>query len=149
MSWFWAVFGFILIFAEIILPGAIVVFLGLAALLVAACLYFGFITGWISALTLWFISSLVLIIALRHLLQKFIQGNVEKQNIDEDLDAFGALAVVTEKIDPEQNGRIDFRGSSWKAKCFELTLFPGTKVKIISREGMTWIVEASEFNDKL
>jgi len=145
MSWFWTVLGFVLILSELILPGAIVVFLGLAALIVAICLYLGLISGWVSALTLWFISSLVLIIALRHLFQKFIQGDVETQNADEDLDAFGALAVVTEKIDPDADGRIDFRGSSWKAKCFEDTLLPGTKVKIISRDDITWIVETSEF----
>ncbi len=145
MSWFWTVLGFVLILAEIILPGAIVIFLGLAALLVAVCLYLGLITGWVSALTLWFISSLVLIISLRHLLQKLIQGDVETQNTDEDLDAFGALAIVTEKIDPDAEGRIDFRGSSWQAKCFEGSLLPGTKVKIISREDITWIVEVSEF----
>jgi len=148
MSWSWTVLGFVLILAELILPGAIVVFLGLAALIVSTSLYLGLISGWISALTLWFISSLVLIIALRHLLQKFIQGDVEKQNTDEDLDAFGALAIVTEKIDPEQDGRIDFRGTSWKAKCFEGPFLPGMKVKIISREDITWIVEASEFNDE-
>jgi len=144
MQWVWVIFGIILMVAEIILPGAIVVFLGLAALIVAACLYFGLITGWIEAFTLWFIASLLLIMILRSLFQKLMQGDVEKQNTDEDLDAFGSLVEVIEKIEPSQDGRINFRGSSWKAKCYDQVLLPGTQAKIISRDDITWIVEPFE-----
>lgn len=142
----WMIFGLLLMGAELILPGAIVVFLGLAALFVSACLYFGLISGWVSSLTMWFISSLVLILALRNVAQKFVQGDVALQNTDEDLDAFGAEAKVIEDIRPGMAGRIDFRGSSWKATCYEGHLEPGVVVQVLSREGMCWIVEAVEVN---
>lgn len=139
--WIWMVAGIIFLFAEIILPGAIAVFLGLAALIVAASLYFGFINGWVNAFTMWFISSLLLIIILRSFFHRFMQGDVEKQNTDEDMDAFGSIVEVIEKIEPTKNGRIRFRGTTWTAKCYDKILLPGSKAKIVLRKDIDWVVE--------
>lgn len=139
--WIWMVAGFILLVAEIILPGGIAIFLGLAALIVAANLYFGLISGWVTAFTMWFIFSLLLIIVLRSFFQRFMQGEAEKQNTDEDMDAFGSVVEVIEKIEPTKNGRIRFRGTTWTAKCYDEVLLPGSKAKIVLRENIDWVVE--------
>ena len=142
MIWFWIVLGIVLIVLELVLPGAVVVFLGFGALVVAVALYLGLIEGWISAFTLWFISSLLLIIALRSLLQRFMpEGEVDRQSTDEDLDAYGSVVEVTEAMSPEQAGRIHFRGTTWPAICYESALAPGQKGKIIHRENLLWVIE--------
>jgi len=142
--WIWVAAGLIFLVAEIILPGAIAFFLGLAALIVAASLYFGLINGWVNAFTMWFIFSLLLIIILRSFFQRFMQGDVEKQDTDEDMDAFGSIVEVIEKIEPTKNGRIRFRGTTWTAKCFDKVLLPGSKAKIVLREDIDWVVEPTD-----
>lgn len=142
MIWFWLVLGILLIILELVLPGAVVVFLGLGALLVALALYLGLVEGWLSAFTLWFISSLLLIIVLRSILQRYLpEGEAEVQSTDEDLDAYGAVVEVAEAMSPEQAGRIRFRGTTWPAICYECALSPGEKAKIIHRENLLWVVE--------
>lgn len=145
MIWFWIALGLILIALELVLPGAVVIFLGLGALVVALALYLGLIEGWVSAFTLWFISSLLLIIALRTLLQRYMpEGDQEWQSTDEDLDAYGALVEVAEAMSPDQQGRIHFRGSTWPAICYERALQAGEKAKIIHRENLLWVIEPSD-----
>ena len=67
---FWLVLGVVLTLLELVLPGAVAVFLGFGALAVALALYLGLVEGWISAFTFWFISSLLLLIILRSFLQR-------------------------------------------------------------------------------
>ncbi len=142
MIWFWIIFGIILIVLELVLPGAVVVFLGFGALIVALAVYLGLVEGWISAFTLWFISSLLLIIALRSVLQRYMpEGEAERQSTDEDLDAYGAVVEVAEAMSPQQAGRIHFRGTTWPAICYESALRPGQKAKIIHRENLLWVIE--------
>ncbi len=146
--WIWLVAGLIFIVAELIIPGLIVVFFGLAALIVSASLYLGFISEWISAFTMWFISSFLLIFILRSLFRRFMQGDMEKQNTYENLDVFGAVVEVIEKIEPEKNGRIRFRGTIWTAKCYDNVLLPGAKAEIVFREDIDWVVEAIDLIDE-
>ena len=119
--WVWLIAGLIFIVSELIIPGLIVVFLGFAALIVAASLYFGLISGWISAFTMWFIVSLLLTFILRSLFKRFMQGDVEKQNTYENLDVFGEVVEVIERIEPSKKGRIHFKGTTWTAKCYLIT----------------------------
>ena len=67
-SLFWVIAGSALVVAELIIPGGIVVFLGIACLMVAGALWLGFISTWVGSLTLFFIASLTLILLLRSLL---------------------------------------------------------------------------------
>lgn len=144
----WFIGGIILMLLEVLLPGGIVFFLGLGAVLVSALLYAGLIEGWLQAFTVWFIGSLALVFGLRGVAQKFIPAQVEQGKTDEDLDAYDALAKVCEPIPAGGEGRIAFRGSTWKARNYrnDHNLDVGAEVRIIFRENLVWVVDAVETN---
>jgi membrane protein implicated in regulation of membrane protease activity len=147
----WLILGIILVLLEIIIPGGIVSFLGISALIVAACLYAGFISGLLEALTLWFISSLVLLFGLRGLVQKFMPSEITKSNTSEDVDAYNKIVPVNKTIPAAGMGRIYFRGTYWDAKNYhqDKPLEKGSKVRIIFRENLTWVVEEENRDSKL
>ena len=144
----WIVIGIILMVLELIVPGMVLVFLGAGALVVAALIWAGPIQTWVVATTVWFIASLIMLVTLRHLFQRFVSGDVEEQSTDEDLDAFGHVVEVVEEIAPGKEGRIRFRGSTWPAACYDATLEVGSSAKIIYRENLMWVVEPTALETK-
>ena len=138
----WIVTGLFMILLELFLPGMVLGFLGSSALIVAALVWWGWLDTWVSALTAWFILSLVLLLTLRGLFQRFVGGESRRQSTDEERDAYGAIVDVVETITPEQQGRIHYRGSTWQAVCYDGTIEAGAKAKLIYRENLAWVVEA-------
>ena len=144
MLTYWVVGGVILLLAEIVVPGMVLGFLGAAALMVAGLLWLGVIEGPVAALTTWFIGSIVLLVALRGMFQRLMPGDVEVQSTDEDLDAYGSVVEVAETIPKGETGRIRFHGSTWTAICYERTLEAGSRARLVTRDGIGWVVEPME-----
>ncbi|WP_037469374.1 NfeD family protein [Shewanella marina] len=141
-SLIWAALGVLLMLAEIIIPGGIVIFLGIAAILVAGLLFIGIISGLPQSLICWFILSIVLLLVFRQVTQKLIGGDQHIDNTDEELDIYNQIAVVKEAIGPgQQMGRIEFMGSQWSAKADGSIIAVGQKVRVICRDNIGLIVE--------
>ncbi|MDK1023063.1 MAG: NfeD family protein [Gammaproteobacteria bacterium] len=139
--WFWLPLAAFFILAELIVPGGIVIFLGLGALIVAGAILFGFLENGATALTLWFISSLLLILLLRAFAQKVAGGDTSVANTDEKVDAFGEVVHVVETIGPgEQKGRVKFRGTEWQALGDGAVIETGSKATVVSQDNITLIV---------
>jgi membrane protein implicated in regulation of membrane protease activity len=139
----WIIIGAAMIFLELFLPGMVLGFLGSSALVVAACIWLGWIEGWVSALTTWFILSLFLMLTLRGLVQRFAGGESEQESTDEEADAYGTLVDVVETITPTKQGRIHYRDASWQATCHDHTIAAGGKATLAYRDNLVWIVEAA------
>jgi membrane protein implicated in regulation of membrane protease activity len=140
--WFWIILAAVLIVAELVLPGGIIIFLGIAGLIVAAAVQLGFVASWVNALTLWFVSSLVLVILLRGIAQKMVGGDSSVANTDEEVDALGEVVEVLETIGPgEAKGRVTFRDVSWSAVSDGSEISAGEKAQIVSRDNITLVVE--------
>ncbi|MEI6859874.1 MAG: NfeD family protein [Shewanella sp.] len=138
----WVSLGVILMLAEIIIPGGIVILLGAACLVVAGALTVGFVDGIVQALTLWFIASIVLLLGFRGVTQKLVGGDVYVANTDEELDLYNQVALVKQAIGPAQKqGRIEFQGTEWPALGDGSEIAAGTKVRIICRDNIAFIVE--------
>ncbi len=138
----WGSVGIILMLAELIIPGGIVVFLGTSAVAVAATLQLGIIDNWVHALTLWFILSMTLLIAFRNVGQRLVGGDSRIGNIDENLDVFGHEVEVVETIGPgNKKGRIKFQGSNWSALGDGSEIKPGEKAKVVCRDNISYVVE--------
>ena len=138
----WIIAGIVLIILELVVPGMVLVFLGAGALAVALLIWLGAIETWVSALTVWFISSLALLAGLRSFFYRLMPGEAEEgASTDEDVDAFGAVVEVVETIAPDAPGRIRYRGTTWQAANHAETLEAGSKAKIVYRDNLTWIVE--------
>ena len=52
----WVIVGVLFVLAELVVPGGIIVFLGLGGFVVAAALFAGLIDTWFDAVTLFFVS---------------------------------------------------------------------------------------------
>ncbi|WOT05496.1 NfeD family protein [Shewanella youngdeokensis] len=141
----WSCIGIVLMLAEIILPGGIVILLGAACLVVALALGVGVVEGIVQSLTLWFIVSMVLLLLCRQLTQKLVGGDSHVGNTDEEFDIYNQLATVKQDIGPaQQTGRIEFQGSEWSALGDGSVILAGTQVRIICRDNIALVVEPIE-----
>ena len=139
---FWIILAIIFGVAELVIPGAVLIFLAASGLLVAVCIAMGLVETWIGVLSLWFVSSLVMLIALRGLVTRFAPGDVSFSNTDEILADIGQIVEVVKTIGPGENiGRVSFRDISWNAVSDGSEIGKGEKVKIVSRDNITLVVE--------
>ncbi len=137
----WFVVGLVLLLLEFAIPGLIIVFFGIGAWIVAAiCLFTDISLN--TQLLIFIASSVVLLVALRRWAKTAFVGRVALSHKVEELEGFkGQKAIVTEKIDPNTNGRVEFRGSHWDAEASE-TIPEGTTVEIIDKKNITLIVKS-------
>ncbi|QQX80677.1 NfeD family protein [Shewanella sp. KX20019] len=138
----WACIGLFLMLAEIILPGGIVILLGAACLVVAGGLATGLVEGIVQSLTLWFITSMVLMLLFRQVTQKLVGGDSHVDSTDEELELYNQTALVKQTIGPAQKtGRIEFQGSEWPALGDGSEITEGSQVRVICRDNIALVVE--------
>jgi membrane protein implicated in regulation of membrane protease activity len=141
--WFWwAVVGLLLIGAETFIPGLAIIFFGMGAVVTSLlCLLPPFAADPAAQALFWTGSSLFLLALLRKTFMRLLKGSVFYRVPKDEVDGIaGELAVVTERIHPEEPGRVKFRGTSWKAVAYLESFEPGDSVRVISREGLALVV---------
>lgn len=145
ITWIWLIAGIVLIATELFLPGLVVSFLGGAAIIVAVLRWFGLIPGLMESFTVWFVTSIVLLLGLRHFVLKWVPSESSFDLTDEDVDAVGSVVDVVETVsDSNQQGRIRFAGTTWPAVTREGTLLAGQKARLLYRDNLVWVVEAHQ-----
>ena len=138
----WLTIGIILAFIELFVPGGILLNLGLASIIVAVGIKFGFLDSWVVTLTTWFISASFLLFTFSIVSNRFFKGEQSIDNTDEDLDIYGKTVLVTETIGPgNQAGRVEFQGSSWSALSDGSIIQAGKQVTIVCKDNISLIVE--------
>lgn len=137
----WAIAGAIMIVLEFIIPGGIIVFLGVSAGIVGGAIYLGLITSIFSAFLAWFIVSIFSILVLRSFFMKYFEGDSKVQNVDEDAALVGMLVEVVEQVLPHKEGRVRFRDTTWGARSDE-KLEIGAKAAITGRDGNHLIIKS-------
>lgn len=139
---YWLLFGAVLVFGELVLPGLISVFVGLGAFSVAALLHLHWIESVPAQLAAWFVSSTIYIFTIRILVVRFYPSDSEKQNIDEDQAMMGRTVDVIESISSARPGRVRFGESTWTAILkSEGEIRVGEKAVIVGRDNISWIVK--------
>ena len=142
MFYFWWFLAAVLMLAELLIPGLIVVFVGLGAATVAALLYYHVVDGLAEQFLAWFSSSLIYCFSLRFLVLRFYKSDTEKKSTHKDEFIFGQVATVIEPILEKGMGRIYHAETTWKARSKDGTAIANNeKVKIVGRDNITWIVE--------
>ncbi|MDG2072315.1 MAG: NfeD family protein [Pseudomonadales bacterium] len=137
----WLIIGALLMISELIVPGGIVFFLGAACAIVAGAIYFGLVTTWVDALTLFFVTSLFLIISLRAVVSRFAEGDSTFANTAEILDEVDELVEVIETIGPADNpGLVKFHGTQWRALGEGEEIPTGSTARIVARENISLLV---------
>ncbi len=142
----WGLSGFILIFAEALVPGFVIFFFGSGALLTALASAVLPPVGASFGLQglIWGASSVFSLIFLRKRFARVFRGTLLNREHVEDL---GETALVKERITPDTRGRVRYQGTTWKAVSYTETFEPGDKVSIVQEDGLTLVVSAPIVQD--
>ncbi|MCP4213741.1 MAG: NfeD family protein [bacterium] len=141
----WAILGIIFIFCEFIIPGLVIAFFGVGALITALTTWLSITPELSHQLVMFIISSLLLLGFLRRYLKPIFMGAAtrvgEKTNFDVEI---GKIVPVTEYIQPgEVGGKVRYQGTGWSATASE-PIAPGESVRIIGADNLTLLVEKVE-----
>ena len=138
----WLGSGIFLMAIEFLVPGLVMVFVGLGALTVALGMHLGYIDEILQQFITFFISSIIYLLTLRFLVLRFVPSVTRKENIDEDEEVMGSIVELVADINSGEFGRVEHSGSSWQARAEgDQTILKGEQVKIIGRDNITWIVQ--------
>ena len=138
----WLGSGIFLMAIEFLVPGLVLVFVGLGALTVALGMHLGYIDEIVQQFTTFFISSIIYLLTLRFLVLRFVPSVTRKENIDEDEEVMGSIVELVADINSGEFGRVEHSGSSWQARVEgDQTILKGEQVKIIGRDNITWLVQ--------
>jgi len=138
----WLGSGIFLMAIEFLVPGLVMVFVGLGPLTVVFGMHFGYIDGILQQFITYFISSIIYLLTLRFLVLRFVPSVTRKENIDEDEEVIGSIVELVADINSGEFGRVEHSGSTWQARAEgDQTILKGEQVKIIGRDNITWIVQ--------
>jgi hypothetical protein len=140
----WLLGGVALVVSEVFLPGLIAVFLGVAALLVAGLRGLGLVESMVASTGLWLLGSGFLVLGLRSTLRRYFPAESHRDNVNEELSAFGSIVEVIEACDDENLlGRIRFQGTTWPVRSLDGRIEAGARARVVCRDkqGLGWVIE--------
>jgi membrane protein implicated in regulation of membrane protease activity len=140
-EYIWAIVGVFLLIMEVFMPGLIVFFFGVGALVVAMVCAIWHVTI-NTQLILFIVTSVVLLAALRRWLKGvFIGFTSDSQDSQKNTQDFvGKKVVVIEAISPVQPGVVELNGTNWKAAA-ETAVAAGAVVEIVGNDNLTLLVK--------
>ena len=135
----WFGLGVVLLLLEFANPGVVLIFFALGAWLVALlCM-----TAEISLnlqLGVFVVSSVVLLLVFRNRIKGRINRPQPAAGGGESDEFVGRRGLVTREIRSDRAGRVDYRGTTWKAESRE-RIPQGAAVEILDKENLTLIVK--------
>ncbi len=143
----WLFAGIFLIFTEFFIPGVVIVFFGVGALITSFAIL---LTDGLSVplslpaqMLIFLVSSIGFMMLLRNKLKATFLGKTmtdgEQRTFNIEV---GKMVPVVELIEPgEVGGRVKYQGTLWSARS-EQRLMPGETVVIVGCDNLTLIVEA-------
>jgi membrane protein implicated in regulation of membrane protease activity len=137
----WAFIGLFLLIMEVFMPGLIVFFFGLGALIVAiACAVWHIEIN--TQLILFIVTSVVLLIALRRWLKGVFMGFTSNSQDSEKntQDFVGKKVIVIQAISPVAPGMVELNGTNWNAAA-QTAIAVGAVVEIVGNDNLTLLVK--------
>ncbi len=145
MLQFWLILGCLLVVGEFIIPGLVVMFIGLGAMTVAGLLHYGVIESVISQFLTFFVSSMFYIFTLRFAVLYFYPCDTEKKNLEQELSHEGQTGEAVSDIAAGDVGSIKYSQSQWQAKNITTAkIEAGDKVEITGQENITLLVQKKD-----
>ena len=139
----WTISGGVMIFLELLIPGMITIFIGLAAIVTGLAIKFGFLNDTTSIIVTFIVATLFFLIVIRTFFLRFYKGDTSVHIVDEQEEMKGSIVVVDEDIEPYKDGRIHYRGTTWQARS-DSPILKNQKAIIIRLEGNTFLVKPIE-----
>ncbi|MGI6370291.1 MAG: NfeD family protein [Ignavibacteria bacterium] len=143
---YWLIIGLVLSALEIILPGFVIIWFGISAIIVSACAYLGLTS--LTFQTILFCSlSLVFTLSSRKVFKKYLirksPGNKIQSSVEKII---GSTGIVEETINNiESKGRVLVNSVSWAARSFDNSIIEEKEeIKVIKIDGIKLIVEKTK-----
>lgn len=138
-SWFvWLLAGIICIGLELFIPGLVIIFFGFGAIF--AALFSIFVSNVVFQVIIFIFFSILPLVFFRKKFKSVFKGSVFYPDKKTDKTAF-EFAEVLEAVSENAEGRIKYNGTTWNAVSVSGKIEAGSSVKIIRREGLTFLVE--------
>lgn len=137
-QYIWIIVGLAIMSMELFLPGFILCFFGLGAVLTGLLMVF-MPLGFNAQLVLFAVLSTGSIFSFRRYAQGYFAGRVSNANPSGAAMELhiGETAIVTEDIIPNSpRGRVEFHGTSWNADS-DVEIKTGVEVTIVERHDLT------------
>jgi membrane protein implicated in regulation of membrane protease activity len=138
---FWFILGLVLLLLELATPGFFVFFFGLGAWVTAVvCLIGnpGSITNF--QMIIFVLTSVVTLVTLRRIIQKKFFYSRESLSEEVEDEFTGREAVASADFDAGNPGKVEFKGTTWKAES-KVAIKKGQTVTIIQKENFKLHVE--------
>lgn len=137
-KWGWLIAGIVLMLMELLTPGFVVFFFGLAAASVSLCMWVFPSFGAYWQLAAFSVFSVLYLVVLRRYVKSVFMGDKEQNAVADDL--VGRVGRVTELIRPDVPGRVEIRDAGWTASA-AVRIEPGEEVKVVAHDNLTVTVE--------
>ena len=137
MEWefFWLAIVLLLSFVEVATVNLVTIWFIVSALVALLLAFFN--VDFIVQFAVFVILGVVLLVTTRSYLEKLLNKNKQKTNLDR---VVGMEGVVTEKITKHNPGEVKVDGKKWTAISSK-TITEGKNVKIVKIEGVKLVVE--------
>ncbi|MCB1306676.1 MAG: NfeD family protein [Leptospiraceae bacterium] len=137
----WMGLGVVLIISEFGIPGAVVIFLGMGAILTGGLAYVGLLPSLEMQFLFWAVSSLIFVILLRNQVKRLFPALERYSPANEDDIAIGRTVDVLKDVQPHnEDGRVRYQGTSWRARSLDRMIPTGDRAKIAGRENLLLLV---------
>lgn len=142
LPWLWIYSGLLLLLLELVVPGFILCFFGLAAMTVGGLAFlFGDAFGSHGQVAAFSVLSILYIVLLRRWLKSAFSGTRVTTATDFENEYVGRVGKVTVAIEPPLAGRVMVGDAEWSASS-DAPLAAGTDVKVVAQENLTLRVTA-------
>lgn len=137
----WIIIGFVFFLLEFVFPGLILFFFAVGAWIVAVlCLFLDLSIN--EQLIIFLISSIASILLFRRWLSKILWKRKHSTELLED-EFLGKIAKAETAISPGENGKVDFKGTTWQAASDDL-IEKGDNVIIVGNESILLLVKSTK-----
>lgn len=135
----WFIIGLVLFLLELVLPGFVIFFFGVGAWVTALlCLIAN--PGINLQAIVFAVTSILSLVLLRKMIQKRFFYSKDELSKDVEDEFTGREAVATMDFKPGHTGKVEFKGTTWKAESTE-SIVKGQTVIIKSKENFKLFIE--------
>lgn len=141
----WLILGILLLLSEFLIPGFLVFFFGIGALITSLLTFLiAPLNNYLAIQVIIFaLSSVILLYFLRKRFKKSLMGEEYKENHE----YIGDECKVVESVDVDKPGRILYQGTTWTAYSWNKKVKKNRKATLVGKkegEPMVFIIEEKE-----
>ena len=136
----WFIAGFLFFLLEFVLPGLILFFFAVSAWFVAILLLFVDLSI-NTQLLIFLVGSIATILLFRNWVKKIIWSSRKATELEDEF--LGKVAKAETHIGPGNDGKVDFKGTSWNARSADY-IEKGEPVIITGNDSILLIVQSTK-----